>query len=34
LISTLTRADGFVLVPEGVERWPAGTSVEVRTYEP
>ncbi len=34
VLSTTTRADGFVVVPRDVEGWPEGAVVEVRLYEP
>jgi molybdopterin molybdotransferase len=34
VLSTATRADGFVVVPKDVEGWPEGSVVEVRLYDP
>jgi molybdopterin molybdotransferase len=33
LLSTVTRADGFVVVPEGTSELPAGAEVDVFLYE-
>ena len=33
ILSSLTRADGFVLVPKDVEGWPEGAEVDVRLYD-
>lgn len=33
ILSSLTRADGFVLVPKEIEGWPEGTDVEVHLFE-
>jgi molybdopterin molybdotransferase len=33
VLSTTTRADGFVVVPRDVEGWPEGTVVSVRLYD-
>jgi molybdopterin molybdotransferase len=32
VLSSTTRADGFVVVPEGSEGFPAGAEVEVWLY--
>lgn len=34
ILSSTTRADGFVVVPEQSEGYPAGTEVDVHWYEP
>ena len=34
LLATAVRADGFVLIPENSEGFPAGTEVTVHLYEP
>jgi len=34
VLSSVTRADGFVIVPAGSEGHPAGETVEVRLYDP
>jgi molybdopterin molybdotransferase len=33
VLSTTTRADGFVVVPKEVEGWPEGAEVEVHLYD-
>lgn len=33
VLSTATRADGFVLVPQSVEGWPEGADVDVHLYD-
>ena len=33
VLSTTTRADGFVVVPRDVEGWPEGAEVAVRLYD-
>jgi len=34
LLSTATAADGFLVLPEGVERFAAGAELDVHLYEP
>ena len=33
ILSSTTRADGFVIVPADLEGWPAGSDVAVRLYD-
>ena len=33
VLSSVTRATGFVIVPSGLEGYPEGTEVEVHLYD-